>query len=338
MLSFLKTPYKGFYVDIGAAVGESDKIWTISQNTEFKDNIPLVMIHGFGAGVGLWILNLDALSANRPVYAMDTLGFGRSSRPTFGKDAMTCEKQFVNSIEEWRKALNISQMILLGHSMGGFLASSYALSHPERVKHLILADPWGFQEKPSDGMRSRKIPFWVRAIAYALTPFNPLWAIRAAGPYGESLVRRLRPDITRKFSMITSEEHSTLIPRYIHQCNAQKPSGESAFHTMVEGFGWAKNPMIKRLPEAHKDTTMTFIYGSESWMDSSSGKEILAVRTKNSVFIRTVPEAGHHVYADEAGVFNEFVNEACSVADLEADSSSITKANDEKNNNGERNS
>lgn len=317
-------------MDIGPVVGESDKIWTISQNTECKENVPLVMIHGFGAGVGLWILNLDSLSTNRPVYAMDTLGFGRSSRSTFGKDAMTCEKQFVSSIEEWRKAMNIPKMILLGHSMGGYLASSYALSHPERVKHLILADPWGFQKKPSDDKLIRKIPFWVRAIAFTLKPFNPLFAIRAAGPYGERLVRRLRPDITRKFSTITTEEHSNLIPRYIHQCNAQTPTGESAFHTMVEGFGWAKNPMINRLPEANKNTTMTFIYGAVSWMDSSSGKEIQAARTENSVFIRTVPEAGHHVYADEAGVFNEFVNEACSVADLESDSNSFTKATTHK--------
>lgn len=302
-------------MDIGPVVGEADKIWTISLNGECKTNVPLVMIHGFGAGVGLWILNLDSLSANRPVYAMDTLGFGRSSRPTFAKDAMACEKQFVRSIEEWRKTMKIPQMILIGHSMGGFLASSYALSYPERVKHLILADPWGFQENPHGAKLPKTLPLWVKAFVYTLRPFNPLWAIRVAGPFGERLVRKFRPDITRKFAMITTEEHSNLIPRYIHQCNAQSPSGESAFHSMIEGLGMAKNPMVNRLPEADKDISMTFIYGSESWMDSSSGKHIQTVRVKNSVAIKMVPEAGHHVYADDAGVFNKYVNEACLKAD-----------------------
>jgi pimeloyl-ACP methyl ester carboxylesterase len=49
------------------------------------------------------------------------------------------EKQFIRSIEEWRKEANVKKMILLGHSMGGFLGTSYALTYPDRVEHLILA-------------------------------------------------------------------------------------------------------------------------------------------------------------------------------------------------------
>lgn len=69
----LKTAYRGFYVDIGPCVGEADKIWTISMNTE-SQKTPLVMIHGMGAGVAFWVLNLDSLAEHRPVYAIDILG------------------------------------------------------------------------------------------------------------------------------------------------------------------------------------------------------------------------------------------------------------------------
>lgn len=59
-------------------------------------------------------------------------GFGRSSRPNFSADAMVAEKQLVKSIEEWRREMNLPKMILLGHSMGGFLATSYTMSYPDR--------------------------------------------------------------------------------------------------------------------------------------------------------------------------------------------------------------
>lgn len=52
------------------------------------------------------------------------------------------------------------------------------------MKHLILADPWGFPEKPHDSVVKKTIPLWIRAIAYTLQPLNPLWAVRAAGPFG----------------------------------------------------------------------------------------------------------------------------------------------------------
>uniref|UniRef100_A0A8D0BCM2 Abhydrolase domain containing 4, N-acyl phospholipase B n=1 Tax=Salvator merianae TaxID=96440 RepID=A0A8D0BCM2_SALMN len=115
------------------------KIWTISLTPERgKGRTPLVMVHGFGGGIGLWILNLDALSHRRPLYAFDLLGFGRSSRPSFPPDAQGAEEEFVSSIEAWRREMGIPNMILLGHSLGGFLAASYSLQYPDRVTPTYL--------------------------------------------------------------------------------------------------------------------------------------------------------------------------------------------------------
>lgn len=110
-------------------------------------------------------------------------GFGRSSRPKFSTNALEAENQMVKAIEEWRKEMNLENFVLLGHSMGGFLATSYAISHPHRVKHLILADPWGFPERPAE--QTVQIPLWIKVLAFTLQPFNPLWAVRAAGPFGK---------------------------------------------------------------------------------------------------------------------------------------------------------
>merc|ERR1711879_306560 len=48
------------------------------------------------------------------------------------------EKRFVAMIEEWRKYLGLSKMVVVGHSLGGYIAFNYAEAYPEFVEHLIL--------------------------------------------------------------------------------------------------------------------------------------------------------------------------------------------------------
>ncbi|XP_050674752.1 1-acylglycerol-3-phosphate O-acyltransferase ABHD5 isoform X3 [Leptidea sinapis] len=313
ILSCVKTAYKRFYVDIGSVVGQSDKIWTISLNDEASQT-PLVMLHGMGAGVALWCPNLNALAATRPVYAIDLLGFGRSSRPKFASDAEKVEAQWVESVEEWRREVNLNNFILLGHSLGGYIATAYALKYPERVRHLILAEPWGFPEKPANVYEKYQVPLWIRAIATALQPFNPLWAVRAAGPAGKWLVSKTRPDISRKY-MSYVPDAETVIPEYIYQCNSQTPSGESAFHALVHGWGWAKNPMLYRVDKLDPNLPITVLYGSRSWVDNGTGRLITESRPGSVTHEHVINGAGHHIYLDKSELFNKIVIEACARAD-----------------------
>ncbi|KAL0966347.1 hypothetical protein UPYG_G00294160 [Umbra pygmaea] len=284
---------------------------------------PLVMVHGFGGGVGLWIRNLDALSCSRPVYAFDLLGFGRSSRPSFPTDAALAEEQFVNSIEMWRESVGLDNMILLGHSLGGYLATSYAIQHPSRVSHLILVDPWGFPERLPPGVETPDIqgpevvkrptlPRWVKAVALVLSLFNPLAVIRAAGPWGPGLVNRFRPDFKRKFEDLFDDDTMT---KYIYHCNAQTPSGEAGFRAMSESIGWAKRPMLQRVPLLPPTMPLTMLYGAQSWVDSSSGEKMVQIRGKATTRIVMVDDASHHVYADRPDVFNKVVQNICNLVD-----------------------
>ncbi|XP_059497695.1 (Lyso)-N-acylphosphatidylethanolamine lipase-like isoform X2 [Stegostoma tigrinum] len=296
-----------------------ERIWTVSLSPEEDGAVPggqgtsgkrtpLVLVHGFGGGLGLWVQNMESLSQRHPVHAFDLLGFGRSSRPRFPLEPEEVEAQFVDSIEEWREQLGISKMLLLGHSLGGFLAASYTIQHPDRVKHLILVDPWGLPERPADLSETWKPPMWAKAAATVLGRFNFLAVLRAAGPWGPSLVQRFRPDLKRKYSEYFEDD---TILEYVYHCNAQTPSGEAAFKVLSESFGWAKRPMLGRIHLIPKDVPITLIYGSRSWIEASSGEQVKSLRPHSYVRTMAIEGASHHVYADRPEEFNAAVLEIC---------------------------
>ena len=117
----------------------------------------LVMLHGYGAGLGFFYKNFDALSRlpHWKLYALDLLGMGRSSRPPFRIHAKEKESKireaenwFIDALEEWRVKRGIDKMTLMGHSLGGYMAVCYALKYPGHLNKLILASPVGVPEDP----------------------------------------------------------------------------------------------------------------------------------------------------------------------------------------------
>ena len=117
----------------------------------------LVMVHGYGAGLCFFYKNFEPMSRipGLKLYALDMLGMGNSSRPPFKIHARTREEQvveaenwFIDALEEWRRERKIERFTLLGHSLGGYLAVSYALKYPGHLNKLILASPVGIPKDP----------------------------------------------------------------------------------------------------------------------------------------------------------------------------------------------
>ena len=57
------------------------------------------------------------------------------------------------------------------------------------------------------------------------------------------------------------------------------------------------------------------IYGSRSWIDSSSGRQTQERRTGCYVDIQVIQGAGHHVYVDKPDKFNAIVEKVCQTED-----------------------
>eukprot|EP00047_Mylnosiga_fluctuans_P013065 m.29204 g.29204 ORF g.29204 m.29204 type:complete len:425 (+) comp4638_c0_seq1:87-1361(+) len=306
ILSKLATPFRQYMVaiQIDGAPYEINTIETLPDESDDVCKYPLVLIHGFAGGIGIFVKNLDALAQKYKVYAFDGLGWGKSSRPDFPKDSDAAEALFVEAIEQWRAALNIDKMVLLGHSFGGYQAAAYALVHPQHVQHLILADPWGFPSKPA--VITRQPPLWARAIIAVLRPFSPLALLRAFGSYAPSVLARIRPDLARKFS---DTLENNLLYEYIYHLNAKPPSAELGFLHLVNVFRWARRPMIERIGNLDSNVPITFIYGAHTWMDISVGELTRALRPDSHVDVQIVPGAGHHVYVDQHDEFNRLVQQ-----------------------------
>ena len=231
LLEYVETPSEGFYVNIGKVNDEECKIWTriFSHRNDYK-SIPLVMVHGMGAGLAMFAMNFDSLAKDRVVYAIDLPGFGRSTRINFSSESGEVEDQYIYCLEKWREKVGVNKMNLLGHSFGGYLTALYTIKYPQHIHQAILADPWGMTERPAQLASKPNIPGWALALGKVLRNFNPLWSLRASGPAGPWLIRKWRPELVRKYENLLGTGKSILVSDYLFHCNGHRPTGETAFH------------------------------------------------------------------------------------------------------------
>ncbi len=99
----------------------------------------LTLIHGAGGNLNSWYNQVPAFSRRYQVLTYDVRGHGQTELP---EGELTTEL-WVEDLYTLLKALNISETILLGHSMGGGIALRFTLTHPEKVKALILSSSGG---------------------------------------------------------------------------------------------------------------------------------------------------------------------------------------------------
>lgn len=204
-------------------------------------------------------------------------------------------------------------MLCIGHSFGGYLVTLYAIAYPMHVKHLVLADPWGFPCAPKDNDKTQQLPLFFRVIGRVMSPTLPFALLRVAGPFGPGLVERFRPDLQRMYSDVFDDN---TILEYIYECNAQEPSGENAFRALCSELAWAKRPLIERAHQVDNQVGMTFIYGERSWIDCASGYLVRAMRPSAYVKVHVLPNTAHHVMAQCSDMFNQIVNDTCDALDV----------------------
>jgi pyruvate dehydrogenase E2 component (dihydrolipoamide acetyltransferase) len=95
---------------------------------------PLVLLHGFGGDINIWVFNQEALAAEHTVYSLDLPGHGQSTKDVGDGDLAS----FVQALADFLDAMEIEKAHLVGHSMGGAVAGAIAKAHPDRVSSVTL--------------------------------------------------------------------------------------------------------------------------------------------------------------------------------------------------------
>jgi pimeloyl-ACP methyl ester carboxylesterase len=103
--------------------------------------MPLVLIHGIADSALTWSMALGDLARVGPVFAVDLPGFGLSGRPP-GRPYATIAEHVAVIAALLREVVG-GPALLVGNSMGGWIAARLALEAPELVRGIVLLDPGG---------------------------------------------------------------------------------------------------------------------------------------------------------------------------------------------------
>lgn len=283
---------------------------TVQDEHLYQNANHLIMVHGYGAGLGFFLKNFDLKLDNWVVHAIDLLGYGCSSRPPFKleDDSLNgVEAWFHDSFAEWLHLRKLDKTpennLVMAHSMGAYLMATYGITRaPDFCKKLLMVSPGAT-------IKHRKkvlVPtYFAKLWEQNISPFS---LVRNAGPLGSKLVSMW---LSRRFANLHSNE-AALLHKYAYGIFQSPGSGEYMLNYMLAPGADARHPLIER--GIHKlKCKLLWVYGEEDWMDKKGGELCSNIINRMSGETRStvceIENAGHHLYLDNISEFNGMLEE-----------------------------
>ncbi|MEI7446241.1 MAG: alpha/beta fold hydrolase [Burkholderiales bacterium] len=130
-----------------------------------RDAPTIVMVHGFGSSLQTWDAWAAALRDRWRVLRLDLPGHGLSGPDATGDYGDARSHAILDALLDAR---GLRRVVLVGHSIGGRIAWSYAAARPARVERLVLVAPDGFASPGFEYGRAPDVPAVLGAMRWAL--------------------------------------------------------------------------------------------------------------------------------------------------------------------------
>jgi len=141
----------------------------------------VVLLHGFGASLQTWEAWAQALAADHRVIRFDLPGSGLSL-PDPAADYT--DARSVELLAALMDRLGLQRASIVGHSIGGRIAWTFAARHPERLDKLVLVAPDGFASPGFDYGKPPDVPTVLKLMRYVLP--RPVLRMNLLPAYADS--------------------------------------------------------------------------------------------------------------------------------------------------------
>lgn len=142
-LSSVSYPFEVHFLSLH--VQEQDlKMAYMDIRSSKPNNKCVVLLHGKNFNGAYWETTIrELVKSGFRVIVPDQIGFGKSTKPPHFQYSF---QQLALNTKTLLDSLNIKRTAVLGHSMGGMLATRFALMFPEITEKLILENPIGLED------------------------------------------------------------------------------------------------------------------------------------------------------------------------------------------------
>jgi pimeloyl-ACP methyl ester carboxylesterase len=130
-----------------------------------KDGPAVIFLHGFGSSLHTWEAWAAALGQDKRVIRLDLPGFGLTGADPAGDYT---DARSIEVLVALMDKLGIERAAVVGNSMGGRIAWTFAARHPERVSKLVLISPDGFESAGLEYGKKPSVPSLLKLMQYAL--------------------------------------------------------------------------------------------------------------------------------------------------------------------------
>ncbi len=114
----------------------------IAYQTHGEGNMPLVFVHGWCCDKSYWNKQIEYFKKDHKIVAIDLAGHGESG---LDRENYTMQS-FANDVSAVISNLELTNCVILGHSMGGSVVAETAAQNPDKIKAVFLVD--SFKEYP----------------------------------------------------------------------------------------------------------------------------------------------------------------------------------------------